>query len=110
MTMLRGRATAPPPSAGPDEETVRIASVDFRRRRRAGRRRRMTLPVLAVLLVALISASAWLVLLSSHVTAQSVEVTGTRALGESRIERVAEVPTGTPLARVDLDAIRARVE
>jgi cell division protein FtsQ len=31
-------------------------------------------------------------------------------VGESRVKRAADVPTGTPLARVDLDAIRARVE
>ena len=112
MSMLKGRSarTAPPPSAGPDEETVRIASKDFRKRRHAGRWRRMRTLVLALLLVALVSGSVWLVFYSSYVTAQSVDVTGTRTVGESRIERAADVPTGTPLARVDLDAIRARVE
>jgi len=66
--------------------------------------------VLALLVGALLAGSVWLVFFSSYVTARSVEVTGTHTLGESRIERAAEVPTGTPLARVDLDAIRARVE
>jgi cell division protein FtsQ len=70
----------------------------------------MRMLVLALLLVALLSGSVWLVFLSSHVTAERVDVTGTRTVGEPRIKRAAEVPTGTPLARVDLDAIRARVE
>ena len=101
---------APPPSAGPDEETVRIARKDFRRRRYAGRWRRVRTIVIALLLAGVLAGSVWLVFFSSVVTAREVDVTGTRSLGESRIERAAEVPTGTPLARVDLDAIRARVE
>ncbi len=112
MTMVRGRGvqTAPPPSAGPDEETVRLAGKDFRRRRHAGRWRRVRRVALALLLVAALAGSTWLVLFSSYVTAQSVQVTGTQTLGESRVKRAAVVPTGTPLARVDLDAIAARVE
>jgi cell division protein FtsQ len=101
---------APPPSAGPDEETVRIARKDFRRRRNAGRWRRLRLVLLALLLVAVVSASVWVVFFSSYVTARDVNVTGTTTLGNARIERAAKVPTGTPLARLDLGAIRARVE
>lgn len=110
--MLKGRSarTAPPPSAGPDEETVRIAAKDFRKRRHAGWWRRARLLVLVLLVAAVLSGSVWLVLFSSHVTAEGVVVTGSRTVGESRIKRAADVPTGTPLARVDLDAIRARVE
>lgn len=104
------RPKSPPPSTGPDEETVRIAHADFRRRRQAGRWRRARRPVAALVVVALVLASVWLVFFSSQVTARSVDVTGAQTLGESRIKRAAEVPTGTPLARVDLDAIRARVE
>ena len=37
-------------------------------------------------------------------------MTGTRSLSDARIERAAAVPTGTPLARLDLDSIRNRVE
>jgi cell division protein FtsQ len=106
----RGADAAPPTSVGPDEETVRIASKDFRRRRNAGRWRRMRTVVLALLLVAVLSGSVWLVWFSSHVAAENVDVTGAETVGELRIKRAAEVPTGTPLARVDLDAVRARVE
>jgi cell division protein FtsQ len=101
---------APPPSTGPDEETVRIARMDFRRRRYAGRWRRARTIVVALLLVAVVSGSVWLVFFSSRLTAREVDVTGTQTLGEARIERAAEVPTGTPLARLDLGAVRARVE
>jgi len=101
---------APPPSAGPDEETVRIARRDFRRRRNAGRWRRVRLVVLALLVVAAVSASVWVVFFSSYVTARDVSVTGTSSLADRRIERAADVPPGTPLARLDLGAIRSRVE
>jgi cell division protein FtsQ len=101
---------APPPSAGPDEETVRIARKDFRRRRNAGRWRRLRLVLLALLLVAAVSGSVWVVFFSSYVTARDVDVTGTTTIGDARIERAAQVPKGTPLARVDLGAIKARVE
>jgi cell division protein FtsQ len=114
MSMLDRRSRkdslAPPPSAGPDEETVRIARKDFRKRRLAGRWRRWRLVVAALLLVALAAGAVWAVFFSSLVTVRGVQVTGTQTLGDRRVERVAAVPTGTPLARVNLDAIRARVE
>jgi cell division protein FtsQ len=50
------------------------------------------------------------VLFSSYVTAEQVQVSGNGAVGVQRIERAARVPLGTPLARVDLDAIARRVE
>jgi cell division protein FtsQ len=99
-----------PTSTGPDEETVRIARKDFRRRRNAGRWRKLRLIVLALLVVAAVSASVWVVFFSSYVTAEQVDVTGTTTIGSARIERTADVPTGTPLARLDLDSIRRRVE
>lgn len=102
---------APPASAGPDEETVRLDYADFRKRRRHAGRWRVARRLLAVLLLlALVAGSVWVVLFSSYLTARGVEVTGTRTLRDARIERAADVPTGTPLARLDLDAIRNRVE
>ena len=102
---------APPTSAGPDEETVRIEYAEFAKRRRNAERWRLARRVVAALLVvAVVVGSVWVVFFSSLVTARGVEVTGTRTLGDSRIERAADVPTGTPLARLDLGAIRNRVE
>lgn len=108
--LRRSAPQAPPPSAGPDEETVRIARKDFRKRRFAGRWRRLRWMVLALLLVGLVAGSVWAVFFSTYVTVRGVDVTGTQTLGDRRVERAAGVPTGTPLARVDLGAIRARVE
>jgi cell division protein FtsQ len=108
--LRRSAPQAPPPSAGPDEETVRIARKDFRKRRLAGRWRRLRWIVLALLLAGLVAGSVWAVFFSSYVTVRGVDVTGTQTLGNRRIERAAAVPTGTPLARVDLGAIQARVE
>jgi cell division protein FtsQ len=103
-----------PPSAGPDEETVRLATKDFRKRRRSvarsGRRKKILLAVALLLVVALLAGSVWLVFYSSYVTVESAQVTGNTSVATARIERAADVPTGTPLAKVDLDAIRQRVE
>jgi cell division protein FtsQ len=92
-----------------DRSTVRS-----RRRfaRRQWARRWLTWrPVIAVLLVvALVSGGIWLVLFSSVLAVESVDVEGTRTLDEAQVRSVAAVPEGEPLARVDLDAIRARVQ
>ena len=108
-----GKGTVPT-SAGPDEETVRLATKDFRRRRRSllrkGRRNKILAVLAVLLLAAVLAASVWLVFFSSYVTVEGTQVTGNSNIASSRIERAADVPTGTPLARVDLDAIRTRVE
>ena len=109
-----GAEKAPEPLAGgpsgADEETVRIARKDFRRRRFAGRRRRLRTLGALVLVLALVSAGLWAVFFSPYVSAEKVQVSGNDAVRRSQIERSARVPVGTPLARVDLDAIAARVE
>lgn len=99
-----------PGSTGPDEETVRIARADFARRRHAGRRRTLRRAALAVLVVALLSAGAWAVFFSPYLTARGTEVTGAGMAGEARVARAAAVEPGTPLARVDTDRLRERVE
>lgn len=68
-------------------------------------------PVVALLLViALVAGGIWLVFFSSVLAVASVDVEGTRTLDEAEVRAVAAVPEGEPLARVDLDAIRARVQ
>ena len=64
----------------------------------------------AVVLVGLISTAVWLVFFSSVLALKGVTVDGTGYLSAAEVERAAAVPTGEPLARVDLDAIRRRVE
>ena len=57
------------------------------------------------------SAAVWLVFFSSVLAVNGVEVRGDQhPVGRARSAQVAAVPEGEPLARVDLDAIRARVE
>ena len=106
----KSETTAPPPSAGPDEETVRIARKDFRKRRNAGRWRVVRRLVLALLLVGLVAGAVWAVFFSSYVTAREVEVRGNGTISDAKVERAAAVPIGTPLARVDMKAIVARVQ
>lgn len=68
-------------------------------------------PLLTVLLLlALVAGGIWLVYFSSYLSVQGVQVKGVEQLRGSEVERAAAVPTGEPLARVDLDRIRTRVE
>lgn len=82
----------------------------FRRRRRAVRWRVVRRLLLAVLLVAALAGAGWLVFASSVLAATGATVTGVSVLEEDEVAEAAQVPVGTPLARVDLDAVRARVE
>ncbi len=70
----------------------------------------MLVALVLLLLAALVAGGVWLLFFSSYVTARSAQVTGNTTISTAHIERVAEVPVGTPLVRVDLDAIRRRVE
>ena len=66
--------------------------------------------VAAVLVVALVVGTAWLVLFSSVLAVKGVEVSGAETLSADDVRAAADVPEGEPLARVDLDAIRSRVQ
>lgn len=106
---LSRQAGAPAPD--PDQEdTVRIATGEFRRRRRAGRWRVVRRVAALVLVLAVLCGAGWLVFFSDYVTAERVEITGADSIPAVRVRRAADVPTGTPLARIDLDRVRARVE
>ena len=91
------------------ERTVRIARKRFVRRQWARRWLAWRRVVLAVVLVALVVGSLWLVFSSSVLAVQGVRVDGTQVLDPRAVRRAAQVPTGTPLATVDLDAITQRV-
>lgn len=101
-------------AAAPGEETVRQATKDFRRRRRVstlrGWRRTLLITLVMLLVAGLVAGSVWLVFFSSFVTVRSAQVTGTSQVSATRVERAADVPVGTPLARVDLEAVKKRVE
>ena len=97
-------------STAPVDETTLRSRKRFARRQWA--RRWLTWrPVLSVLLVlALLAGAVWLVFFSAVLAVKVVEVDGARSLGDAEVRAVAAVPKGEPLARVDLDAIRARVQ
>ncbi|WP_203335249.1 cell division protein FtsQ/DivIB [Nocardioides limicola] len=68
-------------------------------------------PVLAVvLLLAALVGGGWLVFFSDHLALVDAEVTGVDGLPAQRVISAAELPVGTPLARVDLKAVQSRVE
>ena len=68
-------------------------------------------PVVAVLLfLALVVGTFWAVFFSSWLAVQGVEVAGASTLSATEVRSAAGVTEGEPLARVDLDQIRARVE
>lgn len=68
--------------------------------------RRWLIAVAALLVVAL---SAWVLFFSHWLAADQVVVSGTHTLTVNDVTAAADVPLGTPLTRVDMDAIRARV-
>lgn len=96
-------------ATGDDPTTLRSRR-RFARRQWARRWLAWKYVVALVLVVALVAVGAWLVLASSVLAVDGVEVEGTSMLRAGQVREAADVPVGEPLARVDLDAIRARVE
>ena len=79
-------------------------------RRQWARRWRTWRVVVAVLLTLVVLATgSWFVFFSDTLSVRGVDVAGTRSLTDERVREVAAVPTGGPLATVDLDAIAFRV-
>ena len=103
------RAEGAGPSPAVDETTIRSRK-RFARRQWTRRWLAWRPVVAALLFVALVVGGIWLVFFSSVLAVEAVEVDGARTLGDAEVRAVAGVPDGEPLARVDLDAIRARVE
>lgn len=105
---MRTRAEERP--AVEDERTVRLARKRFARRQWARRwlAWRVVLALLAV--VAALVGLVWLVFFSSVLAVKGVQVEGTGVLDPRDVRDVAAVPTGAPLAGVDLDAVAARVQ
>jgi cell division protein FtsQ len=66
--------------------------------------------VAVVLLLALVVGAIWLVFFSSYLSVRGVEVDGVQQLRASEVRAAAAVPDGEPLARVDVDRVRSRVE
>lgn len=74
------------------------------------KRRRSRWRIAAVVAVVLaLAAGVWAVWFSSLLETRDVAISGTDHLQTGRVMRTADVPLGTPLLRVDTDAIAARV-
>lgn len=98
---------------GPDPAVDPALAATRRRfaRRQRARRWLAWKPVLVVvLLTGVVAAGVWLVYFSAYLSVKGVEIAGVEQLGAAEVERAAAVPTGEPLATVDLDRIRSRVE
>ena len=65
--------------------------------------------VAVVAVLAVLGGGLYLVFFSETLSVQGVEVVGTQTISEERVLEVADVPTGGPLATVDLDRIAYRV-
>lgn len=91
------------------DEVGQVVAPDFSRRRLRARLRRWRPFLIAGGAVLVIVLVGWLLYFSSFVTVRSVDVSGNTTLSAARIERIAEVPVGRQLVRVNLDAIRQRV-
>ncbi|HET7690338.1 MAG TPA: FtsQ-type POTRA domain-containing protein [Nocardioidaceae bacterium] len=80
-------------------------------RRRLVRRLVALRPVLiGIGVLAAVGGLAWLFYFSSALAVEKVAVEGTDVLSPAKVRQAARVPLGDPLARVDTDAIAARVE
>jgi cell division protein FtsQ len=93
----------------PQADLLERAQRQFARRQRSVRRRGRLPWLVGVLVVLLVGAGVWAVFFSSMLTVQSVQVRGVHAVPRSAVLTAARVPSGEPLARVDTDAIAARV-
>ncbi|WP_286928199.1 MULTISPECIES: cell division protein FtsQ/DivIB [Aeromicrobium] len=62
-----------------------------------------------VLLVLVVAAAVWAIWFSSLFESREVTVSGTEHVPVDRVVRTAEVPLGTPVLRVDTEAIAERV-
>lgn len=62
-----------------------------------------------VLMVALVVAAGWVVLGSRLLVVRHIQVTGMKRLDRAQVLAAAAVPLGTPLARLNGGAVRARV-
>jgi cell division protein FtsQ len=81
----------------------------FAERARLERRRTLRRIALGVLIVTVLVVGGWLVWFSSVLAVHQVRVQGLTTMTAQQVERTANVPMRTPLARLDLDAISARV-
>lgn len=105
VDLLRRRPPVSPADAAAARNRRRFARRQWRRRWLAWK-----YVVAALLVLLLVVGGVWLVLFSRYLAVEEVSVSGTRMLSASDVRSAAGVPTGEPLARVDLEAVQRRVQ
>ena len=81
----------------------------FAARARAHRRLALSHALIVAAVLATMGGAAWLVLASPVLALEKVTVVGASRLSAGQVVVAAEAPVGRPLARVDTDAVAARV-
>ncbi len=76
---------------------------------RTARRRRWLRALIALLALTVLAGLAWVLGWSTLLDVRKVEVVGTQRSSESLITLTADVPPGTPLARVDTRGVMSRI-
>ncbi|MDP2775605.1 MAG: FtsQ-type POTRA domain-containing protein [Nocardioides sp.] len=95
---------------GAEERAALQTRRRFARRQWARRWLAWKYVVALLLLLVLVGGGTYTVYFSDALAAEGVEVTGERTLTDDQVREVAQVPVGDPLARVDVEAVRRRVE
>ncbi len=108
---MRLRTPAPPPDLARRPPDVAPAAADLRSaRRRATWRTRLRRAGLTALVLAVLLGVTWVVGYSDLLALRTVSVIGVEKPLADTVERAAQAPLGSPLARVDTEAVGARVE
>jgi cell division protein FtsQ len=92
------------------DDPVLVARRRFARRQWARRWLAWRVLLGALVVVGVVAGGIWLVMFSSVLSVHGVRVEGAEVLDPREVRAVAAVPTGSPLATVDLEAVRERVE
>ena len=92
-----------------DDSGVSSSANRFRERALSNRRRPWRRALLVVVVATTVALLAWTVGWSPWLGVDRVEVTGVTGPEADAVARLVEVPVGTPLARVDTEAVGARV-
>ena len=88
---------------------VHDASAQIRTRHRVQLRRRLIRTFVPLVCLALIAAAVWALWFSDWFVAASIEVSGAVRVTREEIVTAAEIEFGTPLMRLDVEAIASRV-
>jgi cell division protein FtsQ len=102
-------ATQPGAGVAPDLMSRPPSPVRTRRIQTRWPQTRWLWLVAGVVTLTLVGGGAWVLLASSLFDARTVEVAGTRDLAVDEVRTVAAVPVGTPMLRLDTEAIQSRV-